>query len=177
MRIKVLPATKLTSKSGNALETRLTFIKIKVSTDQPSPQTQGRQANNFLSPALTCFNNFSKTDSEKMKKYIIETEIILLKIYAINFPICIIKFQLNFKYRSSHQWCSLNKIFLKSPQYLQKNIHAEAFFNKFIGLKACNFTKKRIQYRRFPVNTANFKNTYFEKHLRTAGSENSYILH
>ena len=53
----------------------------------------------------------------------------------------------------------------------------QSLFNKFIGLQACNFTKKRLQHRRFPVNIANFKNTYFEKHLRTAGSDSSYILH
>ena len=53
----------------------------------------------------------------------------------------------------------------------------KSLFNKFIGLQACNFTKKRLQHRRFPVNIANFKNTYFEKHLRTAGSDSSYILH
>ena len=52
----------------------------------------------------------------------------------------------------------------------------ESLCNKFIGLQACNFTKKRLQYRRFPVNITNFKNTYFEKHLRTAGSDSSYIL-
>ena len=43
-------------------------------------------------------------------------------------------------------------------------------FNKFIGLQTCNFTKKRLQHIHFPVNIAKFKNTYFEKHLRTAGS-------
>ena len=45
------------------------------------------------------------------------------------------------------------------------------------SLQACNFIKKRLQYRRFPVNIANFKNTFFEKHLQTAGSDSSYILH
>ena len=53
----------------------------------------------------------------------------------------------------------------------------KSLFNKFICLQVCNFTKKRLQHRRFPVNIANFKNTYFEKHLRTAGSDSSYILH
>ena len=53
----------------------------------------------------------------------------------------------------------------------------ESLFNKFIGLQVCSFTKKRLQHRRFPVNIVNFKNTYFEKHLRTAGSDSSYILH
>ena len=53
----------------------------------------------------------------------------------------------------------------------------ESLFSKVTGLQACNFTKKKLQHRRFPVNIANFKNTYFEKHLRTAGSDSSYILH
>ena len=51
----------------------------------------------------------------------------------------------------------------------------ESLFNRFIGLQVCNFTKKRLHHKRFPVNIANFQ-TYFEKHLRTAGSD-SYILH
>ena len=49
----------------------------------------------------------------------------------------------------------------------------ESLFNKVTGLQACNFTKKRLQHRRFPENIAN----YFEKHLRTAASDSSYILH
>ena len=53
----------------------------------------------------------------------------------------------------------------------------ESLFDKFIGLQACNFTKKRLQHRHFPVNIANFKNTYLEKHLQTAGSDSSYILY
>ena len=53
----------------------------------------------------------------------------------------------------------------------------ESLFNKFIGLQVCNFTKKRLQHKLFPVNIVNFKNTYFEKHLRTADSDSSYILH
>ena len=103
-----------------------------------------------------------------MKKYIIETQSIILKIYFINFPIYIIKFPVNFKYSSSH---------LKSSQYSQENICVGVFFNKFIGLQACNFTKKRIEHWPFPVNIAKFKNTYFEKHLLTSGSDSSYILH
>ena len=45
-----------------------------------------------------------------------------------------------------------------------------------MGLQACNVTKKRL-HRRFPMNIVNFNNTNFEKHLRTAGSLSSYILH
>ena len=40
-----------------------------------------------------------------------------------------------------------------------------------------NFIKKRLQYWCFPVNIANFKNNYFEKHLGTAASDISYTLH
>ena len=53
----------------------------------------------------------------------------------------------------------------------------ESLFNKVTGLQACNFTKKRLRHRHFPVNIANIKNTYFEKHLRTAASDSSCILH
>ena len=53
----------------------------------------------------------------------------------------------------------------------------KSLFNKLIGLQACNFTKKILQQRRFPVNFPNFKNTYFEKHLQTAGSDSDYIMH
>ena len=83
-------------------------------------------------------------------------------------------------YSSSYLWCSSNKIFLKSSTL--RNIHRktsvlESFFDKVTGLQACNCTKKRLQHSRFPVNIANFKNTYFEKHMRTAASDSSYILH
>ena len=53
----------------------------------------------------------------------------------------------------------------------------QCLFNKLIGLQAWNFTKKRLQHKRFPVNIANFKNIYFKKHHRTAGSGSIYILH
>ena len=53
----------------------------------------------------------------------------------------------------------------------------ESLFNKVAGLLACKFTKKRLKHRRLPVNIANFKNTYFEKDLRTAASDSSNILH
>ena len=53
----------------------------------------------------------------------------------------------------------------------------ESLFNKVTGLQTCSVIKKRLEHRRFPVNIANFKNTYFEKHLRTTASDSSYILH
>ena len=110
-----------------------------------------------------------------MKKCITETQSIILKIYVVNFPICIIKFPVNLKYRISHRWCSLNS--QKVHHIPRKTSVLESLFNKFMCLQVCNFTEKRLQHRRFPVNIANFKNTYFEKHLRTAGSDSSYILH
>ena len=53
----------------------------------------------------------------------------------------------------------------------------ESLFNNFVDFQAYNLTEKRLQHRRFPVNIANFKNNYFAKHLRTADSDSSYILH
>ena len=53
----------------------------------------------------------------------------------------------------------------------------ESLSNKVKGLQAYNFTKNGLQHRRLPVNIANFKNNYFEKHLRTAASDSSCILH
>ena len=71
----------------------------------------------------------------------------------------------------------LNKIFLKILQYSQENSVLEYLFYNVADRQAYNFTKKRLQLRRFPVNIANIKNTYFGKHLRTAAFYSSYILH
>ena len=98
-----------------------------------------------------------------MKKCITETRSIILKIYVVNFPICIIKFPVNLKYRISHRWCSLNS--QKVHHIPMKTSVLESLFNKFMCLQVCHFTEKRLQHRLFPVNIANFKNTYFEKHL------------
>ena len=38
--------------------------------------------------------------------------------------IYVIKFPMNSKYRSSHRWCSLNKIFWKTLQYSQEKLQA-----------------------------------------------------
>ena len=82
--------------------------------------------------SLTCLNNFSKTDSKKNEdinnrdtKYYIEN-------IRHQFPD---KLPVNFKCRSSHRWCSLNKIFLKSLQYSKESICVGVFFNKFAGLQ------------------------------------------
>ena len=53
--------------------------------------------------------------------------------------------------------CSVRKNFLK--------------FRKLTGKRNSNFTKKRHQHLRFPVNFAVSDNTYFAEHLLTAASD------
>ena len=51
----------------------------------------------------------------------------------------------------------------------------KSLFYKVADREACNFIKKRLQNRCFPVNIVKFLRTpiwpYFEEHLRTAASE------
>ena len=85
------------------------------------------------------------------------------------------------------------EVFLKISQISQENIcvevsflQPEAVFNKFhrktpvleslynkvADLQVCNFFKKRLQHRSFPVQICKtFKNTYFEEHLRATASK------
>ena len=105
----------------------------------------------------------------------IEARSIILKIYVINFPIYICH-QIPDEFKVQKQppvvfW--KKKISEKLRNIHRKTSVLESLFNKVTGLQACNFTKKRLQHRRFPENIAN----YFEKHLRTATSDSSYILH
>ena len=56
------------------------------------------------------------------------------------------------------------------------NIHRkttvfEPLFNKVADLQPCNFIKKRLLHRCFPVNIAKFWNTYLEYLLKTTASE------
>ena len=46
-----------------------------------------------------------------------------------------------------------------------KYLALESLFNKVAGLKACDFVKKRLQYRCYPVNTANFLRTHILKNI------------
>ena len=64
--------------------------------------------------------------------------------------IYVIKFPMSMLYRSSHRWCSFR------PAILVKRDSNQVF--------SCEHCKI-------------FKNTYFEKYLRTAASDSSYILH
>ena len=44
----------------------------------------------------------------------------------------------------------------------------ESLFNRVAGQKACNFIKKRLQHRCFPVNIATFLGTIFYRILPVA---------
>ena len=61
--------------------------------------------------------------------------------------------------RSSHHKCSIKKAVLKILEYSQENTCVGAPFHKVTGLVACNFIKKRLQDRCFPVNIAKFLRT------------------
>ena len=84
---------------------------------------------------------------------------------------------MNLKYRSSDRSCSSNKFSEKLRNIHRKIPVLESLFNKISGVKACNFTKKRLQHRRFPVNIAIFKSTNFENHPQMTASDSGYILH
>ena len=48
-----------------------------------------------------------------------------------------------------------------------KHLCWSLFFNKYAGLKACNFIKKRLQHRFFPVKFPKFLRTpFFTEHVR-----------
>ena len=73
--------------------------------------------------------------------------------------------------RSSHQRCSIKKLFLKISQYCQESPVLGSLFNKVAGLKACNFIEETPTQVVFCEYCEIFKNTYFEEHLQMAASE------
>ena len=52
--------------------------------------------------------------------------------------------------RNSHQRCSIKRLFLKISQYSQQNTY----------VRVCNFIKKRLQHRCFPVSDPKFLRTH-----------------
>ena len=51
--------------------------------------------------------------------------------------------------------------------FTEKHLRWSLFFNKAARLKICNFIKKRLKHRCFPVNIAKFLRTFsFIEHLR-----------
>ena len=69
---------------------------------------------------------------------------------------------MNLLYRSSHQRCSLKKVFLKNfSKFLGKHLCWSLFFNKVSGQRPATLLKKRLQQRCFPVNFMKFLKTPF----------------
>ena len=70
--------------------------------------------------------------------------------------------KINLLYRSSHQRCSLKKVFLKNfIKFTGKHLCWSLFFNKVSGLRPSTLLKKRLQQRCFPVNFLKFLRTPF----------------
>ena len=65
-------------------------------------------------------------------------------------------------FRSSHGRCLWKKVFLEISQ---ENTCVGVFFNKVVGVKACNFIKKALQHRCFPVKFAKFLRTPILKNI------------
>ena len=66
---------------------------------------------------------------------------------------------------SSHQSCSVKKVLLKFRKSLRKTPVLESLLNKAAGLQACNFIKKRLQHRYFPVKFAKLLRTPILKNI------------
>ena len=75
--------------------------------------------------------------------------------------------------KSSHRRCSIKKSVLKSFAIFRAKYSCWSLLNKVAGLQACNFIKKKLQHRYFPVNITKCLRTPIlpKKHLRTAASE------
>ena len=72
--------------------------------------------------------------------------------------------------RSNRPEVFCEKGVLKSPAVFTGKHVLESLFKKVESLQACNFIKKRLQRRCFPVNVAKFLWTPIEEHLQTAAS-------
>ena len=67
-------------------------------------------------------------------------------------------------YRRSHWRCSVEKGILKKfTNFTGK--HLKVPFNKVAVLRACNFSKKRLQHRCFPIKFAEVLRTYILKNI------------
>ena len=59
--------------------------------------------------------------------------------------------------KSSYRKCSIKQAVLKNfAIFKEKTPVLESLFNKVAGLQACDFIKKRLQHRCFPVNVTKF---------------------
>ena len=67
-------------------------------------------------------------------------------------------------------------MFLKNSQISQENNCVEVFFDKVTGPQGCNFIKKRLQHRCFPVKFAKYLRTpFFYRTPPVAASVFDYI--
>ena len=96
-----------------------------------------------------------------MKKYMIERQSIILKIYVINFLVHIC-YHIHDEFKVQ-----------KQPPVV--------FFKQNFLKNFAIFTGKHLCWSLFlinlQVNIVTFKKTYFKKHLQTAASDSSYLLH
>ena len=61
-------------------------------------------------------------------------------------------------------------------KFQRKTLLLKSLFNQVAGLQVCNFIKKRLQHRRFPVRSVKFfKSTYFEEQLWTTSSVGMFL--
>ena len=67
--------------------------------------------------------------------------------------------------RSSHRRCPIKKLLLKKCNIHMKTPVLGSLFIKVASLKVCNFIKKRLQRRYFPVNIAKFLRTPISKNI------------
>ena len=63
------------------------------------------------------------------------------------------------------QRCCVQKLLLKLRTELTGKYQYRSLFDKVAGLQTCNFNKKRLQYRCFPVNFAKFLGTSILKNI------------
>ena len=63
------------------------------------------------------------------------------------------------KFRSSHQRCSIKKLLLRISQKSQENTSVGVSFH--LCWSPCNFMKRKLQRRYFPVNIADILRTIF----------------
>ena len=77
--------------------------------------------------------------------------------------------KINLLYRSSHQTCSLKKVFIKNFTKIIGNTCVSVSF--LMKPEACNFIKKETPTKIFSCQFCeSFKNTFFTKHFKTASS-------
>ena len=115
------------------------------------------------------------TSAKLMRK---KEEIRMIKtqsIISISLFIYAIKFPMNLKYRSSHLWCSLNKIYLQTSQYSQENICVGVSLIKLQASRLATLLKRGSNTGVFLWILQTLRTS--KTHLRTAACDSSYILH